>query len=433
MIDISSQKWLKKNIRILIAFSGGVDSRVLFDVLNNIKDEYNLTLYAFHLDHNLRNESKDDARFVDEICSKNDVTLFSYSLDIASISKEKKESIELTARKKRYELIDDIMVEQQIDYLATAHHMDDNVETFLLHLFRGSGTKGLSAMKEVDGNIIRPLIQYSKDDIEEYASSRGLTYKVDKTNLENKYSRNKIRNELIPLLEDQYSTNIKGNIIKAIHAIRTQDELIDDLFDEMYDFTLEEYPLKALRSKDYNHVKTFVLKLLEHRFDLVNVNSYQINLLTNLIRNNDSGHIYINDVKFSIESGYLVVVTNDKCNNTKIELNIGDHYFGDYKINVSVGDYIEDKEVLSIPKKAVVGTLYARSREPGDRFRPKGMKGTKKLKDFFIDSKIRKSDRDSVLIISDDTTIYSVHPYRKSEINIADSELFYNIIVYKIR
>ncbi len=433
MIDISSQKWLQKDISILIAFSGGVDSRVLFDVLNSIKQEYNLTLYAFHLNHNLRTESKEDANFVDELCNKNEVELFSYSLDIASISNEKKESIELTARKKRYELIDKIMSENHIDYVATAHHMDDNVETFLLHLFRGAGTKGLIAMKELEGHIIRPLITYSKDEIEEYASAKGLEYRVDKTNLDNTYSRNKVRNELIPLLENKYSNNVKENIIKAVDAIRTQDEFINELFREMYDFSLTEYSLKELRSKSYSHVKIFVLKLLEHRFHLVDVNRYQINLLTSLILNNDSGHIYINDLKFSIESGYLVLVTNNKSYRVKKELHVGDNYFGDYKIKVSIGEYIKDNTVLNIPKDNVVGALYARNREPGDRFRPRGMKGTKKLKDFFIDSKIKRSDRDNVLIISDDVSIYFVYPYRKSEIDLADNKLFYNIIVYKIR
>ncbi len=433
MIDISSQKWLKQNIKVLIAFSGGVDSRVLFDVLYRLKDRFNIELFAFHLDHNLRNQSKSDADFVTEICSKHKVELFSYSLDIASIAKENKESVELTARKQRYELIEKLMEEKNIDYVATAHHSDDNVETFLLHLFRGSGMKGLSSMKECEGSIIRPLIRYSKDDIENYAFNNDLKYVSDHTNYENDYSRNKIRNELIPLIEEKYSSNIKKNIIKAIDAIRLDVELVDEIFNELYDFTKKKYELSSLRKRSYYHIKTFVLKLLEHKFGLVDVNSYQIDLLTNLIINNDSGEVLINNMKFSIESGYLMLVIDRDYSTEKKKLIVGDNYYGDYRITVSKGEYIDNNNTISIAESEVKGALYARGREAGDRFKPRGMKGTKKLKDFFIDSKIRKSERDSVLLISDDTDIYWVYPYRKCECKAEYKGSFYNITVYKTR
>ncbi len=431
MIDVSSQKWLKKKASILIAFSGGVDSRVLFDVLYKLRDEYNLRLYAFHLDHNLREESKRDADFVKKICKKHNIDLFDYSLDIEAIARDSKESIELTARKKRYELIDKIMTDKKIDYVATAHHSDDNVETFLLHLFRGSGVKGLSSIKEIDNSIIRPLISYSKSDIEEYAVNNNLEYVEDKTNFNSDYDRNKVRNKLIPLLEEEYAHHIKNNILKAIDAIRTDFEIVDEIFNELYDFSKDEFCLKNLRKKSYYHIKTFVLKLLEHRFHLVDVNSYQINLLTELIINNNSGHLVINNVKFSIESGYLVLV-NDLANDIKKqELVIGNNYFQGYKISVSIGEYVDNKSTISIPINAVHGKIYARNRYPGDRFSPRGMSGTKKLKNFFIDSKIQKSKRDKVLLISDDIKIYWVYPYRKYEASIDKNSLFYNIIVYK--
>ncbi len=433
MIDISSQKWLKQDISVLVAFSGGVDSRVLFDVLYSLKDEFKIKLYAFHLDHNLRSQSKEDADFVAKICSNHGIELFSYSLDIASISKEQKESIELTARKKRYELIDSLVRDKKIDYVATAHHSDDNVETFLLHLFRGSGMKGLSSMKECEGSIIRPLIRYSKSEIEDYASANGLEYVTDHTNYESDYSRNKIRNELIPLIEEQYSKNIKENIVKAIDAIRLDVELVDEIFSELYDFSKEKYELSNLKNKSYNHIKTFVLKLLEHRFSLVDVNSYQINLLTSLIINNDSGEIEINNVKFSIESGYLMLVINKDNTIEKKALMVGDNYYGDYRITISKGEYVDNKNTISIAESEIKGSLYARGREAGDRFRPSGMKGTKKLKNFFIDSKIRKSERDRVLIISDDIDIYWVYPYRKSERKVDYNGSFLNITVYKTR
>ncbi len=432
MIDLSGRKWLKKDLKILIAFSGGIDSTVLTDLFLKIRDRYDLTLYAFHLDHQLRSSSKDDAIFVKRVCQRENIELFSYSLDIKNISKFNNKGVEITAREKRYELINKIVSDNGIDYVATAHHLDDNVETFLMRIFRGSGLKGLKCMSENSGNIIRPLINVSKELIEEYAEKNNIEYVQDETNFENDYFRNKIRNELIPIIKKEYSNNVLENINNIISAVRIEEDIVDNYYCSIFDFNKNEYELSGIRKKDYGFVKTFVVKLLENKFDLIDVNSYQINTLTDLILNSDSGYIVINSYKFSIESGYLVIIKNTlEKKDEKIKLKFGENHFGDYKIIVSKGEYLDNKNTISIPLN--ISNIYARTRENGDKFKPRGMSGTKKIKDFFVDKKIKKNIRDKVLLIADDFEIYWVYPYRKSNHINKKDEMYYNLTVYKIK
>lgn len=203
------------NSKILIAFSGGRDSVALLDLFYKCKEEFNLKLIAAYVNHNLRgNDSKIESDFVERFVNERDIIIYVKNIAPEFWKEKNGESIEMRARKARYDFFNDTARITGADYIATAHHLDDKIETFFINLFRSSGTEILSSIPEKSGNIIRPILNLSRKDIDEYIESAGLKYIDDKTNFEKKYFRNKIRNELIPVLE-----KIKPDYRKNFRAI----------------------------------------------------------------------------------------------------------------------------------------------------------------------------------------------------------------------
>ncbi len=188
---------------ILVSISGGPDSTFLAYMLYGLKDEFNLTLYGFCLDHmTRRGRSALDAAFVKKLCRKLDIRLFSEKIDARKWCRANKLSFQAGARKLRISRLKEISRKYNISRIAVGHNSDDNIETFLMRLIRGAGARGLSGIKPVSGNIIRPLINTSREDIMQYLEGRDIQYCMDHTNLENVYFRNKIRNRLIPFIRE---------------------------------------------------------------------------------------------------------------------------------------------------------------------------------------------------------------------------------------
>lgn len=213
---------------VLISVSGGPDSVFLTYFFNFIKNRYKLKLYAFHLDHLTRDgASTKDADFVKELSSILNIKLFSIKIDAQKWCLERRLNFQEGARILRKNLLEKYSRENSINKIALAHTADDNLETFFMNLLRGAGLKGLGAIRPVSGNIIRPLICCFKKDITCFLDSYKISYCVDKTNLESKYLRNKIRNKLIPALENQFGESFKNNILNTINALREDGDYIE--------------------------------------------------------------------------------------------------------------------------------------------------------------------------------------------------------------
>ena len=203
------------NKKIVIAFSGGRDSVALFDLFYRYKKEFNLKLLAAYVNHNLRGaDSKIERDFVENFASDRRIEIRVKSIEPSFWKEKSGESVEMRARSVRYGYFTEITQKESADYIATAHHLDDKIETFFINILRSSGTEILSSIPEKSKNIIRPLLNVSREEIDEYIERAGLKYIDDKTNFENKYFRNKIRNELIPVLE-----KIKPEFRKNFSAI----------------------------------------------------------------------------------------------------------------------------------------------------------------------------------------------------------------------
>ncbi len=213
---------------VLISISGGPDSVFLTYFFSMIKNKYKLKLYAFHLDHMTRDgDSTKDAEFVENFCSDLKIRLFSDKIDVQKWCIERKMNFQEGARILRKSLLEKYVMENSIDKIAIAHNSDDNLETFFMNLLRGSGLKGVSGIKPVNGNIIRPLINSSKKEIIYFLDSGKINYHIDKTNLEVKYLRNKIRNILIPELENEFGISFKNNVLNTVETLRTVNNYIE--------------------------------------------------------------------------------------------------------------------------------------------------------------------------------------------------------------
>jgi tRNA(Ile)-lysidine synthase len=226
---ISRFRMLQKGDSVLISVSGGPDSVFLADALNQIKAFYGLKLYCFHLDHKTRNgQSSKDAAFVRNFCGNIGLKLFSEERDVKEWCRQSRLSFQDGARRLRLDLLNETAEKNSIKKISTGHTADDNAETFLMHLLRGSGLRGLSGIQPVNGLFIRPLLEIFHSDILDYLAENRIPYCSDKTNLENIYSRNKIRNVLIPFINNNFTKNFVKNLSGTIDVIRQENAFIDD-------------------------------------------------------------------------------------------------------------------------------------------------------------------------------------------------------------
>ena len=235
--------------RICVAVSGGEDSVALLHYLNTWKGKYGYSLCAVHCEHGIRGEeSLADMRFVEALCKEWGVELYLFQEDCPARARREKESLETAARNFRYESFQKLIEEGKADFIATAHHQNDEAETVLFRLARGTSLGGMSAMKEENGYLIRPFLKWPKKDICAYAQENKLTYRVDKTNLETDATRNKIRIEVLPKLEEAVP-NATENIARFAYTAYEDNLLLCELAKELLQQTDEGYEIAFSEKK----------------------------------------------------------------------------------------------------------------------------------------------------------------------------------------
>jgi len=456
---IESYNMIKSGDRILISISGGPDSVFLTHLLCLIRPFMNLTLFGYCLDHMTRNgESARDALFVEKLCKELEIELFRQKVDVAAWCKLNKFSFQEGARKIRMERLLEISDKNDIKKIAVGHNADDNIETFFMHLLRGSGVRGLSGIKPVSGKFIRPLIDIFRKDIISYLEDKKISYCVDRTNLENVYFRNRVRNILIPFVNRHFRESFKSNILRSVNILKDEDEFLKD-----YAVVKMTGMATVKRSGAGRHtalVKIPALKIhgepraVQRRIALLAVEMINGSLEDISFKNIDDilsicfsggeskiiqpgekirvfkigNYIYfvnIDYIKLLPDEFRQFLETDGKKSTGRRgkEVKIGARIkLEDFNLELSSELLKPGKDKIEFDKAKNTEAFldYARVRPPlkvrnwkkGDKFYPLGMEGEKKLQDFFIDSKIPVHLRKIIPVFVDREKIIWVGKYR---------------------
>lgn len=245
--------------KIVLAVSGGPDSITMLDILNKfIKNKelgFKFEIVVAHINHMIRAEAKDDEMFVENFCKKENIEFFSKSIDVKKIANNSKIGVEEAGRNARYDFFDEVLEKTNANKIAIAHNKNDKIETMIMNVFRGSGISGLKGIEYVKNNkYIRPLLDCQRTDIEKYCEENSLNPRIDKTNFENIYIRNKIRNVVIPYIEKEFNPNIIDTMDRLSDLIKQEDEFINKLTEEKYReiCILEDFGKIILDLKKFN-------------------------------------------------------------------------------------------------------------------------------------------------------------------------------------
>jgi len=242
--------------KIVLGVSGGPDSIAMLDILNQLKDEMNFEIYVVHVNHNIRGKDADeDEEYVKKYCEKYNIKCFSKKIDVPTIAKTKKIGTEEAGRKVRYEYFEEILKETKSNKIAIAHNKNDKVETIIMHLLRGSGISGLRGIEPIrEEKFIKPLIECDRQEIENYCKENNLQPRIDKTNFENEYTRNKIRNIVIPYIKKEFNPNIIETITRLADVVSSEDDFIENVSNENYKklLVIGEKNRIELKLKEFN-------------------------------------------------------------------------------------------------------------------------------------------------------------------------------------
>ena len=225
--------------KIVLGVSGGPDSLFMLEILNRIKNnsEYNLNfeIVVAHINHMIREEANSEEEFVREFCQKINVPFFAKRIDVVKYANNNKIGTEEAGRNIRYEFFDEIMEKTGSNKIAIAHNKNDKAETVLMNILRGSGILGLKGIEPIRENkIIRPIIEIERQDIEKYCEENNLEPRIDKSNFENTFTRNKIRNIVIPLIKEEFNPNIVETITRLSEVVVEENKFLERLVKEKY-------------------------------------------------------------------------------------------------------------------------------------------------------------------------------------------------------
>ena len=242
---IKKYNLIENGDKLVLGVSGGPDSIAMLDILNKIKmdDKINLNfdIVVAHINHMIRKEAADDEKFVKDFCNKKNIEFYSKSIDVKKLANTNKIGTEEAGRNARYKFFNEILKKTNSNKIAIAHNKNDKAETIIMNFMRGSGISGLKGIEEKRGNYIRPLIECDRIEIERYCEEQKLNPRIDKTNFENKYTRNKIRNVVIPYVKKEFNPNIIDTLNRLSELVREEEEYINKQVKEVYsNLILEE-------------------------------------------------------------------------------------------------------------------------------------------------------------------------------------------------
>lgn len=423
---IKKNKLISRGEVIGVACSGGRDSICLLHYLNSIKAELDCEVVAINVDHSIRANSTLDTEFVMQFCKEHHIRAYKFKCEAIKVAKEEKLTLEQAARKVRYGVFETVVKKGLVDKIALAHHMNDQVETILLNIVRGCGLKGARGMDAVrDGIYIRPMLETPREEIMEYLDENNLEYVEDETNKDNAYSRNYIRNIVLPALRKQFGA-VDKNIINFSEICKKDDEYINSQIDmstliETKEFT--KIPLTYFYMPE--PIINRILFKVFSKYAPQDVERKHVNMTREFALQANNGNIINLPFKIRVlkEYDYITIGHIKKRHIT------GEYEFRSGKLKIDGYGTIRTttSKVRTEPKqhqhivdadKIPEGAIW-RFRQEGDSFAPLGLEGTKKLKDYFIDKKIPQRMRDEIPVLAVGNKILIV-----ADVEIADEVKF---------
>ncbi len=443
---LHTQALIQRNDRLLLAISGGVDSRALLDLFHRAQAEWDLQLTIGHVHHQLRGaDAETDAEFTAELAEKYGLPFYCKKIEVQNHAKEKRLSLETAARELRYKALDEICKTCGAKAIVTAHTQDDQAETILAHLLRGSGLRGLRGMParavipDVHFPVLRPLLPFSREEILAYARQHELLWREDQSNTEARFYRNRVRHELLPLMRRRFNPQINASLTR-LASIAGQTE---DFLRHAAEQALKETLITAETGKIildlqrfwnyFRGVQAYVIRAALERLTrsattLTFDETEQILSFLNPTHNQPLAfprrrHLWRSEVEIFCEKAGVVFSKIRPTPQAQF-INIGQRcVLPDAGIALTVR-HIERAETWRersaahlqfVDAALAAGALRVRFPQAGDRFMPLGMRGFKKLSDFFIDAKVPYAQRGRAPLLECEKEIVWVCGYRLDE------------------
>ena len=406
MINIEESFKFNVNDTIIIGCSSGPDSMALVDMLLKIREKYKLLLIIAHVNHNVRKESYEEAQYMREYCDKHGLVF-----ETMTIEEYGDDNFHNEARNIRYNFFETLVNKYDADYLMTAHHGDDLIETVLMRIVRGSNLNGYSGFKKVvpmEGyKIVRPLINYTKEQLEEYDRENNVKYFVDSSNDKDKYTRNRYRKYVIPFLKTE-DNNVHYKFLKFSEELSEASRFIDKERDRALDKCLDGNVINLNEFiKEDKFIQKEILYYLLSEFyqdDLILVNDKHIELVLNLIYSTRANSfVNLPNEVVANKSYNMLELKRETLEITSYEIEFNNYVLLPNNHVIERVEEVNDNSnnICRLSSNDVTLPLIVRTRRIGDRMLVKGLDGSKKVKDIFIDKKINLEKRDSWPIVVD--------------------------------
>lgn len=417
--------YYNKTINLIIAVSGGIDSMVL---LHKCMQTSNINAVVAHCNYNLRPESNTDADFVKAFCQQHNIPFYCKAFNTKTISQQQKLSIQETARNLRYQWFETLRQELNFDYIATAHHLNDNIETVLFNLVKGTGIKGLRGLPQTNQNVIRPLLSYTKLQLSKYANKNKLNWITDQSNFQDKYSRNKIRLNVInelktinPSLEKTFQQHFKRFTEIETFINSAQSQLEKNFVKKQN----EQWHIATRKLNQFKGKHTFLFNLLSPLgFTPTQIN----NILTNLTQT-ESGKQFLSNTHRIIKDRNELIITklsNEQTSKIVIEklpvkIKLNNKKLQAYLKPVNKIAIKQTNQTAYLNADKLEFPLVLRKWQQGDYFYPFGMYSEngkakkKKVSKFFKDQKLSLLQKEQVWILESNQKIVWIVGYRTDD------------------
>lgn len=425
---------LKIGDTVVVGVSGGPDSMALLHILSEVKKETDIYIVCAHVNHNVRKESEDEKTFLEKYCDNNQIYFESMKIEEYG-----DDNFHNEARSKRYAYFTSVVKKFGARYLFTAHHADDLMETILMRIARGSSLKGYSGfLKRIDMGayeIVRPFITITKDQILEYNKQNGIKYVEDSSNKKDKYTRNRYRKYVLPFLKSE-DPNIHEKFIKFSQTLlecndyidRQMNKVIGEVFNQNI-LNIEKY---LEQDKIIQHrIINYILECI-YQDDLMLISDVHCELIYKLIKSNKANAcIHLPNNINVVKSYNTVTFVHEHAEANDYEIELSDYVNLSNGMNLEIVDSSDSTSnfVCRLNSKEIKLPLYVRNRKLGDKMEIKGMLGSKKIKDIFIDEKIPIDQRETWPIVLDSSDKIVFLPGLKKSKYDKEKDEKYDIII----